>query len=75
MSEQLPKTAQDALERLKQGGYIKGYTNTHKRVMDKDHNPLFNLTWLAFDALADQGYLEKRGLVYVLNSNADKTKK
>jgi hypothetical protein len=70
--DKLPTTARQALEKLKEGAYIKGYTQTHKRVMSADHSPLFNLTWLAFEALRDQGYLTQKknesGInVFILN--------
>lgn len=63
----LPITAQQALERLKAGGYIKGYSTSHKRVMDANHNPLFNITWGAFYALYDAGHLMQDGLVFKIN--------
>ncbi len=60
----LPITAQQALERLRAGGYIKGYSNSYKRVMDANHNPLFNITWGAFDALYEAGLIKLEGLIW-----------
>lgn len=48
-------------------GYVKGYGSKLCRVMDKDHNPLYNINKEVVDFLFQIEKLKLDGLFYKLN--------
>lgn len=48
-------------------GYIKGFGSKLCRVMDGDHNPLYNVGRDVVEGLISDGNLKKDGLIYKLN--------
>lgn len=67
--DKLTKLGKDAYFSLQdRGGYIKGYGDQF-RVMDKDHNPQFNMPRLDLLFLIKKGVVEQKDLVYILSSN------
>ena len=48
-------------------GYVKGYGPKLCRVMDGEHNPLYNIEREIIDGLIFDDKLKKEGLIYKLN--------
>ena len=48
-------------------GYIKGFGPKLCRVMDSEHNPLYNISREIIDGLIADGKLKKDGLIFKLN--------
>ena len=63
----MPTVAKQAFAVLQKGGYIKGFTDQYKRVMDKDHNPQFNITRQNFEILLESEMIKQVGLIYKIN--------
>ena len=50
------------------GGYVKGYDPKKCRVMDSNHNPLYNVPKEIIVSLWEDGELKIVNLTYVLNT-------
>lgn len=48
-------------------GYIKGYGSKLYRVMDGEHNPLYNVNKMIINSLIIDGKLKREGLILKLN--------
>lgn len=48
-------------------GYVKGYGPKQYRVMDGEHNPLYNVNRMIIMSLISDGKLKQEGLIFKLN--------
>ena len=48
-------------------GYVKGYGPKQFRVMDGEHNPLYNVNRMINMSLISDGKLKQEGLIFKLN--------
>lgn len=48
-------------------GYVKGYGPKQCRVMDGEHNPLYNVNRMIIMSLISDGKLKQEGLIFKLN--------
>lgn len=65
--EEAQALKEKTLNVLKNGGYIKGYSISHKRVMDNRHNPVHNLPVFIFDELLIESLIALSGLIFIYN--------
>lgn len=68
-SERLTRLGEDAYQSLvNRGGYIKGYGEQF-RVMDSDHNPIFNIPKDDIGLLINESVFERKEMVFILSDD------